>query len=50
MDEVGELDLGDREHAVHRHPDRDADDARFGERRVDHAALAELVEEPLARP
>ena len=26
VDEVGELDLGDRQQAVHRHPDRDADD------------------------
>ena len=45
MDEVGELDLRNGEHAVERHADRDADDAGLGERRVDHPLLAELVEE-----
>ena len=42
MDEVGELDLSDREQTVERHPDRDAHDARLGERGVDHPMLAEL--------
>ena len=42
MDEVGELDLGDRQQAVERHPDRDADDAGLGERGVDDPMLAEL--------
>ena len=32
VDEVGELDLGDREQAVQGHADRDADDAGFGQR------------------
>ena len=47
VDEVGELDLGDRQQPVQRHADRHADDAGFGERRIDDAPLAELVEEPL---
>ena len=42
VDEVGELDLGDRQQAVERHPDRDADDAGLGERGVDDPMLAEL--------
>ncbi len=33
--------------AVERHADRGADDAPLGERRVDDAVVAELVEEPL---
>ena len=45
VDEVGELDLGDGEQAVHRHPDRHPDDRGLGERRVDDACLAELLEE-----
>ena len=45
VDEVGELDLGNRQHAVHGHAKRDADDCRLGERRVDHAPLPELLQE-----
>ena len=41
-DEVGELDLGDRQQAVGGRADGDAGDHRFGERRVDHAVVAEL--------
>jgi len=37
IDEVGKLDLGDRPHALHRESDRNADDAGFGQRRVEHA-------------
>ena len=37
-----ELHLDDGAHAVHRHADRGADDARLGERRVPDAVLAEL--------
>jgi hypothetical protein len=43
MDEVGELDLGHRQEPVQRHPDRDADEARLRQRRVDHTILAELL-------
>ena len=41
-DEVGELDLGDRAQAVDRGADRGPDDHRLGQRRVDHAVVAEL--------
>ncbi len=41
MDEVGELDLGDRDEAVERRPDRNADDRRLRERGVEHTRLAE---------
>src|SRR5262245_20242053 len=44
--EVSELDLGDRHHAVQRHADRSAHDPALAERGVDHAFVAELVEEP----
>jgi hypothetical protein len=47
VDEVRELDLGDRQESVQGHADRDPDDAGLGQRRIDHAPLAELVEEPL---
>ena len=47
MDEVGELDLGDRQQSVQGHPDRHADDPGLGQRGVHHAILTELVEEPL---
>ena len=46
-DEVGELHLGDGPIATQRRADADADDGRFGDRRVDHAHLAELVVEAL---
>ena len=41
VDEVRELDLGDGDQAVQRRADRDAHDARLGERRVQHASFAE---------
>jgi hypothetical protein len=44
-DEVGELHLADRPHPDHRGADGGADDARLGQRRVHHAAGAELVDE-----
>ena len=43
MDEVRELDLGDRAQAVDGRTDRGADDHRLGERGVDHAIVAELA-------
>ena len=46
-DEVGKLHLGDRPVATERRADADAHDGRFGDRRVDHAHLAELVMEAL---
>ena len=39
---VGELDLGHRAQAVGAHADGDADDAAFGDRRVEHARVAVL--------
>jgi hypothetical protein len=45
VNEVGELDLGNGQQSVQRHPDRHAHDRRLGERRVDHAFLAELLHE-----
>ena len=50
VDEVGELDLGDRDHSVERRPDRDADDRRLGERRVEHPSFAETSIEPVGGP
>src|SRR4029079_17886008 len=47
VDEVRELDLGDRQEPVERHPDRDPDDAGLGQRRIDHALLSALGHEPL---
>ena len=49
VDEVGELDLRDRAEAGERQPDPDADDGRLGERRVDHALVAELRVQPVGR-
>ena len=46
-DEVGELDLRHRPQAVDRGADRDADDHRLGQRRVQHAVAAELVVQPV---
>ena len=46
-DEVGKLHLGDRPVTTERRADADAHDGRFGDRRVDHAHLAELVIEAL---
>ena len=50
MDEVRELDLRDRQEAVQRHPDRDPDDPRFRQRRVDHPLLAELLHPAVGDP
>ena len=44
-DEVGELDLGDRAHSVHRGAQRDAGDGRLGQGGVDHPLLPELLDE-----
>ena len=49
VDEVGELDLGDRPEAVDGRADRGADDHRLGERRVDDPVVAELAPEPVGR-
>ena len=43
VDEAVELDLADGAVAAQGEPDRGADDARLGERRVDHPAVAEVV-------
>ena len=50
IDEVHELDLGDRPHTVHGHADRAADDAVFGQRRVGDAVGAELSLQALGDP
>ena len=42
VDEVDELDLRDRAHALERHPDRSADDPVLRERSVGDAVLPEL--------
>src|SRR4030095_16399148 len=44
-DEVYELRPGDGAHSHHRGTDRGPDDGRFGERRVDDALLAELLDQ-----
>ena len=46
-DEVGELELDDRPLAHPGGPDRGADEALLGDRRVDHALVAELLQEAL---
>ena len=46
-DEIGKLHLGNGPVAAHRRADADADDGRLGNRRVDDARLAELLEQPL---
>ena len=45
--EVGELDLRHGSKACDRGADRDADDHRFGERRIEHAVATELVVQPV---
>ena len=40
---LAELNLGDRHQPGDRHPDRAADDAFFGQARVEHARVAELA-------
>ena len=47
VDEVGELDLGDRPQAVDGRADRGADDHRLGQRRVDDPVVAELAPQPV---
>ena len=48
IDEIGKLNFGDRTQAFHRHPDSDADDRGFGNRRIDHPIRTKLVDEILA--
>ncbi len=43
--EIRELHLGDRQEATERGADGDANDARFGDRRVDDPIGAELFDE-----
>ena len=43
VDEVGELDLDDRQQPVQGHPDGDPDDPGFGQGCVDDAFFAELL-------
>ena len=50
VDEVGELDLDDREQAAEGHADAMADDRGLRQRRVDHPLLAELLDEALRGP
>ena len=50
VDEAVELDLADGPVTAHCEPDRGADDARLGERRVDHPAVAEVVLQPFGDP
>mmetsp|Transcript_70287 Transcript_70287/g.186938 ORF Transcript_70287/g.186938 Transcript_70287/m.186938 type:complete len:300 (-) Transcript_70287:78-977(-) len=45
-DVVGELHLGDRRASDGRHPNAKADEALLVDRHVEHAILAELVEQP----
>ncbi len=48
--EIGELHLGDGQKATERGADRDADDARFRDRRVDDPIRAEFLDEPIRHP
>jgi len=45
-----ELDLADRPEAADRQPHRRPDDARLGERGVEHALLAEILLQPVGHP
>ncbi len=47
IDVVGELDFRNRPQAVDAHADRRADDAAFGNRRVDYAVIAVLALQPV---
>ena len=49
-DEAVELDLAHRPVAAQREPDRGADDAGLGERRVHHAGFAEVLLQPVGDP
>src|SRR6185436_11489743 len=44
---IRELDFGDRLQTIHRHADRRGDDTAFGDRRIDHPMLAELLLQPV---
>src|SRR5207245_9105521 len=50
VDEVGELDLRDRDEPVEGGADGDADDAGFSERCIEHAGLAKLRVEAFGGP
>src|SRR5919108_1459728 len=50
VDETVELDLRDRMEALERQADRDAHDARLGERRIEDALLAEFFLESVCDP
>ena len=50
VDEVGELDLGDGAAPGQGQPDGHTDDARLGERHVEHPGLAELAAQPVGGP
>src|ERR1700686_1499725 len=50
MDEIRELDLSDRDQAVQGGADRDADNGRLRQRRIEHARLAEARVETVRRP
>ena len=49
MDEVGELDLGDRDQPVQGRSDRDPDDRRLGQRCVEHPRLAKAFVQAIGR-
>ena len=44
--EIAEHDVDDRTHAGHRRADADAGEARFGDRRIEHALGAEFLDQP----
>ncbi len=46
---AGELDLCHRAKALRREPDRHSGDRRLGQRRIEHALLAEKLEQPVGR-
>ena len=48
VDETGELDFGDGPETLHREPNRDSCNPRFGERRIHDTLLAEGLEEAFA--
>ena len=50
IDEAVELDLAHRPVAAHGQPDRGPDDPGLGQRRVDHAAVAEVLLQSLGDP
>ena len=50
VDEIRELDLGDRAQAVHRHSDRHPENPDLVQRRVDHPLRSEPAEQSFRRP